>query len=96
MYEIEIKPKAAAQIREAAIWYTKKQKEIGLFFLNEIESAFDAISINPFYAIRYKDLRGFVLKKFPFLILYRINEKQMAITIFAVFHTAQDPNKYPQ
>ncbi len=96
MYNIFIKSKAATHIRKAALWYDTQQKRLGLTFIDEVENAFEALSINPFYSIRYKDVRGFVLKKFPFLILYRVGENKIAVTILAVFHTSQNPEKYPQ
>ncbi len=39
MYAIEIKPKAIAQLRKAAIWYNSKQLELGTRFLNELENS---------------------------------------------------------
>ncbi|MCE2895383.1 MAG: type II toxin-antitoxin system RelE/ParE family toxin [Flammeovirgaceae bacterium] len=96
MYAIEIKPKAIAQLRKAAIWYNSKQLELGTRFLNELENSFTILAINPFYAKKYKNVRGYNLKNFPFLILFKVDEENFKVSIVPVFHTAQDPRKYPQ
>ena len=96
MYKVEIKQRAQSHLKKAALWYNKQQQGLGLRFLDEVEDAFDVLSINPFYAVRYKEIRGFNLKKFPFLLLYKVDEKVSSVTILAVFHTSKDPAKYPQ
>ena len=88
-------PMAAIHLKRAAFWYNKRKKDLGQLFLDEVESAFDTLRVNPFYAIRYKEIRGFALKKFPFLILFKVDDKQSLVYILAVFHTSQNPAKYP-
>lgn len=95
MYSIEIKPKAVTHIQKAVLWYSKQQNELGTRFLDELENAFEVLEINPFYVKKYKEVRGFPLHTFPFLLLYTVDEKEMKISIIAVFHTSQDPQKYP-
>jgi len=96
MYNIELKPRAEAHLQKAMLWYNKQQTDLGGRFLDDLKNAFEALEINPFYAKRYKDVRGFLLNKFPFLILYIVNEKQLSISVLAVFHTSEDPKKYPE
>jgi plasmid stabilization system protein ParE len=95
MYSVELKSRAIKHIKKSTLWYTQKQVDLGGKFLDELEIAFDSLAINPFYSLRYKDVRGYSLKKFPFIILYRVNEKKFVVSIIAVFHTAQNPIKYP-
>ena len=95
MYSIEIKARAVTHIQKAAQWYSKQQIDLGARFLDELEKAFEVLEINPFYAKRYNDVRGLPLNTFPFLILYKVDEKKMLVSIFAVFHTSQDPQNYP-
>ncbi len=47
-------PKAETHLKRAAYWYNERQKGLGHRFLDEVESAFDILKVNPFYAVRYK------------------------------------------
>lgn len=50
------------------------------------------VEINPTnYQIRYRNLRGAPLKKFPFLIMYEIFKND--VIVHAVFNTHQNPDK---
>ena len=96
MYKIEIKVRAQAHLRKAALWYNTQQKGLGLRFLYEVEISLEVLNINPFYAVRYKDVRAYPLKDFPFLMMFRVDETKMSISILAVFHTSKAPEKYPK
>lgn len=96
MYKVDINKKAQSHLKKTAFWYNAQQKGLGLRFLDEVENAIDILAINPFYAIRHRNVRGFNLKKFPYLVLYIVDENLSTITILAVFHTSQNPDKYPE
>ena len=36
------------------------------------------------------------MRKYPYLILFEIAEKEKEVLIKAVFHTSQNPDKYPR
>jgi len=66
----------------------------GLTFEEELNSHFSSIQINPFFQIRYDDVHCLPLKKHPYMVHFTINEADKKVTIRAVFHTAQDPEKW--
>ena len=35
------------------------------------------------------------MKRFPFILLFRIIEESNIVALESIFHSAQDPNKYP-
>ena len=46
---------------------------------------------NPFLCtLRYKDVRFCVVKNFPFMIRYTVDELNKLIEIFAIIHTSRD------
>ncbi|WP_213521434.1 hypothetical protein [Nonlabens sp.] len=63
-------------------------------FDKEIEVAYTALELNPFFKVRYKNVRGLPLKKFPFIIFYTLDEVNKIVEIRSVFNTHQDPAKY--
>lgn len=76
-------------------FYEEKQKGLGKRLFNEIENAFNLLTKNPFFQIRYDDIRCLPLKKFPFMIHYRIEGSE--VLIFAILHTSLNPEEnYPK
>ncbi len=67
---------------------------LGEKFLDSLDSAKQAIISNPLtYRIRYKKkVRSFVVKDFPYLVLYII--KGNNIDVISVFYTSQHPKKW--
>ena len=91
VYEISITPSALLDISEGLEYYNTKAKGLGYKFVDDIENNFLIISLNPkAFTIRYKNVRGKLLKKFPFLILYTENEKLKSIEVIRIFNTYQN------
>ena len=79
-------------IKEAIIWYQEQQKGISKTFLAELKNHFKMIEKRPMaFAIRYDEIRCLPLKKFPFMIHYRIKEESKTVLIEAIFHTSMKP-----
>ncbi|MBE9469609.1 MAG: type II toxin-antitoxin system RelE/ParE family toxin [Bacteroidetes bacterium] len=92
MYKSIILPLAKEDIREAALWYNKQQKELGKKFTTEVRENVHFIRQNPKASnVRYKNVRTTVLNVFPFMIHYTIGEKDKIIIISAVLHTSRNP-----
>jgi plasmid stabilization system protein ParE len=83
---------AEADIDEAFEWYEQRQTGLGFEFMRAVDARIRSIQRNP-------DMCGFVespyrralVRRFPFAILYTFSGD--IITIYAVFHTSQDPAK---
>jgi hypothetical protein len=65
---------------------------LGLEFYNVIFDSYKILKINPFYRIRYENVRCFPIKTFLFMIHFTVEEKEKLIIIRAVFGTSQNPN----
>lgn len=61
----------------------------------DLQSAYDSLEINPYYQIRIKNFRALPLNKFPYLLFFEIIEERKVVRISALFHTAQDSEKWP-
>ncbi|MFM2386710.1 MAG: hypothetical protein RL660_1467 [Bacteroidota bacterium] len=97
-YKIQIEPSASIDIIEACNYYASLPIDTASLiakFLDDIDDAFDALSLNPFYAKRHKDYRAYPLKKFPYIIFILVDESAMRVNVLAIFHTRQDSTKYP-
>ena len=72
-----------------------EQKKVADNFIKDFNKIRKTISENPYFKIWFEDFRAVPLKKYPFLIFFLVDEKENIILIARVFHTSQNPEKYP-
>ena len=95
VFEIFQYPEADQDIL-AAVNYSKEiSNSTASNFEKQLSKAYDQLERNPFFQIRYVDVRVLLLKKFPYIILFHIDEELKAVYILSVFCTHQNPEKYP-
>lgn len=93
-YNIVFHPDASEDIQESFVWYELKQKCLGVKFENELKRTLDFISNHPkSFKIQKLHFRETPLKKFPFVIVYKVLEHEKAIRILAVYHAKRNPIK---
>lgn len=92
-FTILIDPRAVHDIQEAINCYDHQQAGLGKKFENELNKYFVALEKNPFFRIRYNQVRCLPMKKFPFMVHFSIGENE-TVTIHAVFHTSLDMQKW--
>jgi len=93
-YSITIEDNALQDIQDAIDYYDDQQIGLGEKFENNVHKSITTLTKNPFYQIRYENIRCFPLKKFPFMIHFELQETNELIRIIAVFHTSQSPKKW--
>ena len=83
---------AAAELRDAFLWYESKAGNLGHDLLDEVEDGIERIREKPdtwpLYT-RAFGVRRFLIHRFPFGILYRIANDE--IQIIAVMHLRRKP-----
>ena len=83
-------PEARSEYREAAVFYEECRRGLGAEFSREIESAIGRILEAPErWRITKQDVRHYLAHKFPYAILYTI--EQDSILIIAVAHASREP-----
>jgi plasmid stabilization system protein ParE len=86
--------RAQKEIAESWDWYEDRQLGLGDRFLKEITDHVRKIEQTPNrFPTRFKSYRETPVPVFPFLIIYRINEKKKIIRIVSIFHTSRNPKK---
>lgn len=93
-FKLRIEPLAKFDIQSEIKHYNSKQKGLGKKFHSEAKEYFRAIVLNPFYGVRYDDVRCLPLKKFPAMIHYTVDEHKKIIIVRAVINTNKDPKVY--
>ena len=89
-YKIIFLKPASEELEESFYWYENKRLNLGLELIEEIEYYLNLIENNPLLFEKYndkEDLRRIPLIRFPFLIIYWIEEREKIIYIDAIFHS---------
>lgn len=96
-YKIIVSPHAATNIEDAVEYYVlKANKKVALDFLNDYKKTYNALKITPFYQIHDNNYHFFPFKKFPYIAFFIVDEISKTVFLNAVFHTSQNPEKYPK
>ena len=83
-------------IQQAIDYYDEQQIGLGERFENTLNKHLIALENNPFYRIRYDNIRCLPIRKFPYMVHYTVEEVQKLIIIRAVFHTSLDPENWKE
>jgi toxin ParE1/3/4 len=95
-YKIVVTPDAIKNIENAVNYYKfEVSDKVAKLFINDYQKTFKDIQKTKYFQYFFEDFRGKPMKKFPFIVFYTINEEIKVIFIKAVFHTSQNPGKYP-
>lgn len=93
-YSLIFKDEALKEFAEAFAWYEEQQNGLGLSFRKKTYQKLENICNNPLHYKRsYNQFHEAIVDKFPFVIVYLIDERLQSITVFAVFHTSRNPKK---
>jgi toxin ParE1/3/4 len=96
VYNIEVGSRAKFEIEEAFDYYNNLPNDrLGEKFLNDYLLTIELLEINPFFQKRLNNYRVIPLNKFPFILIYVVLEEENLVFIESVFHTSQNPKKYP-
>jgi plasmid stabilization system protein ParE len=89
-YRVLIRPEAEIDLKYAFSWYEDKRPGLGHDFLLQIEAGLRYIERNPeSNPPEYKGARKYLVKKFPYKIIYLAEEA--GIVILAVIHGKRNP-----
>ncbi len=91
-YKVKIEPEALADIQEITDWYNEQQKGLGGRFQKSAVKHINSLSKDPqIYAIRYKEIRCVIIKKFPYMAHFYYNDENNTVEVLAVISTDRDP-----
>ncbi len=78
----------------SVFWYSEKSLTAAKEFVNAVEKALKLICSNPkLWRNEYKHYYEYNLKKYPFTIIYFIEDSDSSVIVSAVFHQKRDPKK---
>jgi plasmid stabilization system protein ParE len=91
-YSLKIAPEVLADIQDITDWYNQQKVGLGAKFQKTAISHIGKLGKNPHgYAIRYHNIRCILVRKFPYLIHFYINEATKIVEVLAVISTDRNP-----
>ena len=88
-YNITFSEEAEDDIFSAYVWYEQQREGLGNEFKEAVNEAKSSVQSNPlFYSYRFKNIRGCQTKRFPYLLLYFVDDFE--IRVISVFHTKKN------
>jgi plasmid stabilization system protein ParE len=91
--ELIIAPEAERDLAEAYAWYESRRSGLGEELLTCVDACIEAISRTPdMYPIVHEKYRRGLVRRFPYAVFYEHAEG--AVTIYCVFHTSRNPDKW--
>jgi len=87
---VVLDPAAAAELREAAVFYEECREGLGKELLASVEAAFDAIARRPTLWRRLKGrFRRCLVHRFPYGVVYAVEDD--VVYVAAVMHLKRKP-----
>ena len=94
-FRIIIFDEATEDFRQAFEYYKDITPDLAKKFFASTNVALNDLKKNPFYQIRYDEFRMKMVKKFPYIIHYIVDEKTNTIAVYGIRNSHQNPEKYP-
>ena len=91
-FDVQVRRVAEVDVAEAQLWYETQSTGLGAEFLREVAEVIWRLSETPFiYQVVYRDVRRALVRRFPFIVWYRIREN--VVVVLACTHGRQDPDR---
>ena len=91
-FNVQIRRAAELDFAEAQLWYETQTNGLGAEFQAEVTRVLDRLAEAPLiYQIVHRDVHRAVVRRFPYLIWYRVRGDD--VTVLACTHGGQDPDK---
>jgi plasmid stabilization system protein ParE len=94
-YKIIVSPRVQKEIENAIDYYALYSSEAPSNFIKALKDCYDSLENNPYFRVRYKNIRSVKLKRFPYSLFFTITEEHKTIRVLSCFHNKRDPNKRP-
>ncbi|MGE0606408.1 MAG: type II toxin-antitoxin system RelE/ParE family toxin [Pirellulales bacterium] len=93
--ELIVSPEAEDDLNEAYAWYEARRTGLGGDFLSRVDACIQIICRSPeIHPCVQAEYRRALVRRFPFAVFFEAVSN--TVTVYAVFHTSRDPEKWRQ
>ena len=93
-FKIIADPRVKLDLQEAVDFLESKQKGLSKKFLDDYKIALKKLEINPYFQVRYKEISCLPLKTFKYMLHFKLDKKDLTVTVFAVISTHRNPGEH--
>lgn len=90
---MDFAPMASDDLRLAISYYNNQQANLGTRFYKQVKESLKVLKVNPFFQIRYDNVRCLPIKKFPFMVHFIVEESSKSVIVIGIINTHLDPEK---
>src|SRR4051812_4565789 len=91
--ELIVAPEAEQDLAEAYAWYEGQRTGLGEEFLRCVDACIQAICRSPeMHSTVHETYRRSLVRRFPYAVFYEYAND--IVTVFCVFHSSRDPQKW--
>jgi hypothetical protein len=93
VFKVDLLSEAEDELSDAYDWYEGQLPSLGGKFYNELNHYLTLIEENPYqFPVKYvEELRSASLNRFPYLVIFWIDELNSIVFIVSIFHTSRKP-----
>lgn len=95
-YKVILLDEAIKDFTDAFNYYKEINAKLANQFYIYTDLAIKDLKKNLHYQVRYDDFRMKIIKKFPFIIHFRIDETNFRVLIYGVRNSYQNPKTFPK
>lgn len=90
---VVLRPESQEDLLRARDWYQRQRAGLGDEFIDAFDQFLGRIQNSPaMYAVAYKQVRRGKLRRFPYVVYYRVLDER--IEIIAILHGSRDPRAW--
>lgn len=96
-WRLDFRPEVENDVTDAAEWYESREPNLGAEFVEEVIRAWNSIAAQPLLGSRrhpLQNIRWRYPERFPYRIIYKVDEAQEAILVIAVLHAARHDSRW--
>lgn len=94
-YKIRVSSLARKNIDNAIEYHLLQSQSAAKKFNKKLLQSYQVLQTNPYFIIKYKNIRAFPIKKMSYILFFEIDGSTKTVNILSVFNTSQNPEKYP-
>ncbi len=92
-HKVFITVRAHDEIQQGIDYYNGQAKGLGKKFHAAVKETIAYLRQAPFRQIRYDNVRCLLVKKYPYMLHFTVDEKEPLIILHAVIHTSLNPDE---
>ena len=89
-----LRPQAQNEYEDSLLWYLERSISTAENFIDQLENTFELLCENPFLGkCTYRNFYELKIKKFPFNVVYFVEEDNNQIVVTSIFHDKRNPER---